>query len=173
MIPTAFAFATLAAFGYVIIQLFRMALKRPGAWNQVIFGSVATVLCFMAVGHFTPPLTREQRIAAAAEARAAAAQARKAKADAQFAQATKTCTDQAMFFVIAQKFVRQSLKAPATAEFPSSATQAVQMDECRMIVSSHVDAQNGFGAQIRSSWAVDLEYRPASDDYVAHRVEIQ
>ena len=78
-----------------------------------------------------------------------------------------------MFFVIAQKFVRQSLKAPATAEFPSSATQAVQMDECRMIVSSHVDAQNGFGAQIRSSWAVDLEYRPASDDYVAHRVEIQ
>lgn len=170
MIPTAFAFATLAAFGYVIIQLFRMALKRPGAWNQVIFGSVATVLCLMAVGHFTPPLTREQRIAAAAEARAAAAQARKAKAD---AQATRTCTNQAMFFVIAQKFVRQSLKAPATAEFPSSATQAVQMDECRMIVSSHVDAQNGFGAQIRSSWAVDLEYRPASDDYVAHRVEIQ
>ena len=170
MIPTAFALATLAAFGYVIIQIFRMALKRPGAWNQVIFGSVATVLCFMAVGHFTPPLTREQRIAAAAEARAAAAQARKAKAD---AQATRTCTDQAMFFVIAQKFVRQSLRAPATAEFPSSATQAVQMDECRMIVSSHVDAQNGFGAQIRSSWAVDLEYRPASDDYVAHRVEVQ
>ena len=170
MIPTAFAFATLAALGYVIIQLFRMGFKRPGARNQVIFGSVATVLCFMAVGHFTPPLTDEQRIAAAAEARASTAQARKAKTD---ARATKTCTDQAMFFVIAQKFVRQSLKAPATAEFPSSATQAVQMDECRMIVSSHVDAQNGFGAQIRSSWAVDLEYRPASDDYVAHRVEIQ
>ena len=59
--------------------------------------------------------------------------------------------------------VRQRLKAPKTAEFPSTWSGAYDV---RVVntdlysgayhISSYVDAQNGFGALIRSRWVVDL-----------------
>ena len=58
----------------------------------------------------------------------------------------------------AQTFVKRHLKAPATAEFPWGMDEysIVSLGDGRWKVSSYVDAQNGFGAMVRSQWDVTL-----------------
>lgn len=68
---------------------------------------------------------------------------------------------------MAQKFVRQNLKAPTTATFPDwteencSATQAGDS----WTVNSFVDAQNSFGAMIRSDYTARMTYHPVRDTW--------
>lgn len=60
--------------------------------------------------------------------------------------------------VHAEDVVRNRLKSPTSAEFPSwSSFNVRNIGECVFIVSSYVDAQNGFGAQIRSNFMVKLK----------------
>lgn len=86
---------------------------------------------------------------------------------------SRNCTDDGLFFVMAQRFVKDRLKAPSTADFPWSATAVTPNGHCRHMVLGYVDAQNGFGAMIRSNWIVDLEYLPNVDKWQAHDVQIQ
>jgi hypothetical protein len=62
---------------------------------------------------------------------------------------------------MAQKFVKDQLKAPATAHFASDcqATQAAGT----WTVSAYVDAQNGFGALLRNDYSVNMSYSPTTD----------
>lgn len=53
-----------------------------------------------------------------------------------------------------QKGVESLLKAPSTAKFPSITEWYFSKDKEKIIVQSYVDAQNGFGAQIRSDFRV-------------------
>lgn len=53
----------------------------------------------------------------------------------------------------AEKAVRASLKAPSTADFGDA---RIQHNGCRWIVSGDVDAQNSFGAKMRSTYRVEL-----------------
>jgi hypothetical protein len=73
---------------------------------------------------------------------------------------TPMCEDDTMAFTMAQNFLRDSLRAPSTAQFASysesSVTRSTQNDECSFIVRTYVDAQNGFGAQIRSTKRVEV-----------------
>jgi hypothetical protein len=60
--------------------------------------------------------------------------------------------------LMSQVFVKQNLKAPSTAKFPSSGQfQAYDMVD-GWEVSGYVDAQNGFGAQIRSHFKCKLKH---------------
>jgi hypothetical protein len=64
-------------------------------------------------------------------------------------------------FVYAQEFVNRTLKAPATAKYPSFSDDSVRViykGNCQFSVIGYVDAQNSFGALIRSRFAVDLSY---------------
>jgi hypothetical protein len=62
-------------------------------------------------------------------------------------------------FVMCQDFVKDQLRSPSTARFPtvreatitSAGSDAYQ-------VRSHVDAQNAFGAEIRTEWLCEIEY---------------
>src|ERR1700742_1853158 len=54
----------------------------------------------------------------------------------------------------AQEFVRAALKAPASASFPWTDYNIYGLGGGKLMVSSHVDAQNGFGANIRTRWSV-------------------
>ena len=58
----------------------------------------------------------------------------------------------------AQLFVERHLKAPSTAEFPWGIDEysIASLGDGRWKVSSYVDAQNGFGAMVRSRWNVTL-----------------
>jgi hypothetical protein len=82
----------------------------------------------------------------------------------------KTCTDTSgakiTAFVFAQEFVTRILKAPATAKYPSYTENGVQVlykGNCDFAVLGFVDAQNSFGALIRSKFIVELRYSPEDD----------
>jgi hypothetical protein len=63
---------------------------------------------------------------------------------------------------MSQKFIKQNLKAPSTAEFPSwteANCKATQTGN-NWKVRSFVDSQNGFGAMIRSDYGVEMRYNP-------------
>lgn len=65
--------------------------------------------------------------------------------------------------VTAESFVEKRLKAPASAEFPSrSEYKAAEIERNLWRVSGYVDAQNSFGAKLRSNWVVILRYEGKS-----------
>lgn len=68
---------------------------------------------------------------------------------------------------MAQKFMRDALKAPSTATFaPCRAPESVVTQTNRIWhVRSWVDAQNGFGAMLRNHFTADLIYYPATDTW--------
>ena len=62
---------------------------------------------------------------------------------------------------VCAQWVRDSLKAPATADFPEYTDQGVTIaeDGSTYTVLSFVDAENGFGAMIRTSFICVTERR--------------
>ncbi len=60
-------------------------------------------------------------------------------------------------WVCAQEVVREELKAPDTANFCSyPSAQITKIGENRYIVKGYVDAENGFGATVRTHFTVTL-----------------
>lgn len=68
---------------------------------------------------------------------------------------------------MAQKFVRQNLKAPTTAEFPTWTEENCKATKSgdTWKVRSFVNAQNSYGAMIRSDYGVEMRYNPGSDNW--------
>jgi hypothetical protein len=64
-------------------------------------------------------------------------------------------------FAIAQQAVKKVLKAPSTAEFASynNTTSVIWWKKNTFLVTHVVDAQNSFGAMIRTKFMVELEYK--------------
>lgn len=88
--------------------------------------------------------------------------------------AANSCGSDTGAWVMAQEAVKTRLKAPSTAEFPWFSEDYVSTDgECGYVVAAHVDAQNGFGAQIRSRFVVALEHVPESGGYRIGEVAIK
>jgi len=58
----------------------------------------------------------------------------------------------------AQNLVKEQLKSPSTASFPSSASAyRVETDGTYFYVSGYVDAQNSFGAELRQEWTASFK----------------
>lgn len=70
-----------------------------------------------------------------------------------------TSVDEYDALVTAHSFVEDKLKAPATAEFPTIKNTVIKKTENIWELSSYVDAQNSFGATIRTNWYVKMEYK--------------
>ncbi|NFH40674.1 hypothetical protein [Clostridium sporogenes] len=63
-----------------------------------------------------------------------------------------------------QEEVKNKLKAPSTAKFPIYDESFVeQIDSTHYKVNCYVDAENGFGAKIRSNYTCDIEYEYEDD----------
>jgi hypothetical protein len=60
-----------------------------------------------------------------------------------------------------ESFVRDRLRAPSTAKFPWSEQQTVHAGNGLYTVRGAVDAQNGFGAQIRSRYLCRVQFEAA------------
>lgn len=60
--------------------------------------------------------------------------------------------------LVSRRFVEQYLKAPSTAKFPNSYDVEVTQSGDKYIINSYVDAQNSFGAQIRSTYYCEMKY---------------
>jgi len=75
----------------------------------------------------------------------------------------RNCSDRAMAYIMSRRFIERELKTPSTAKFPSfhdEGVHAAQAEECKFRVSAYVDAQNSFGAMIRTRYTIDMEYLP-------------
>ncbi len=76
------------------------------------------------------------------------------------------CTDDSSAYMMSQEFVKRRLKAPATAEFPSTSNATISGGpECKFSIDSYVDAQNSFGAKIRNSYHAEVQYDKAGKDW--------
>lgn len=76
-------------------------------------------------------------------------------------------------FFASQEFVKKQLKAPATTKFPDPSQARVLIGEnSHYRVISYVDAQNSFGALIRSHYECLLRYDSGQDKWFPVSVEI-
>lgn len=68
---------------------------------------------------------------------------------------------------MSQKLVKQNLKAPSTADFPiwSEENCKVTHSNNTWTVTSFVDAQNGFGAMIRTDYVAQMTYNPSTETW--------
>ena len=83
-------------------------------------------------------------------------------------QLQRTCGSKNDAYRASTDFVRGQLASPSTASFPNSAmdleVSVSAIDECTKRVSAQFDAQNAFGAMIRSNYEAVVRYdRPARD----------
>ena len=75
---------------------------------------------------------------------------------------------------IAEKFVKQSLKAPSTAEFsPMDETKINIFEDNDVWVDGYVDAQNSFGAMLRSRYSVKMKYNPNNRTFTLTSINIE
>lgn len=92
------------------------------------------------------------------------------------AKIEQDCRDGTMAFVMSQGFVEKRLKSPSTAKFPYVSDEGVKVGyigECTNLVVAYVDSQNGFGATVRSQYAVKIKYNPEDETYTALDVVIE
>jgi hypothetical protein len=71
-------------------------------------------------------------------------------------------------YYISQQFVEDRLKAPASAEFPRFSNSKVSVSctgNDKYIVRAYVDAQNSFGALIRTYYECEVRYNKSSDKW--------
>ena len=86
------------------------------------------------------------------------------------------CTDEkaTLAYVMIQKDVRRSLRAPSTAEFPGRYGSGTRnIGNCVYQVFGQFDAQNGFGAMIRGTFTGTTEYYPKSGGWRTLTLDVQ
>lgn len=76
--------------------------------------------------------------------------------------------------MLSQQAVESKLKAPKTADFPVSYDNyAIHQNGDVYTVTSYVDAENSFGAKIRSNFTVELVYHSDAEEYKINNVIIE
>lgn len=71
-----------------------------------------------------------------------------------------------------QQCVKELLKSPSTAEFPSGSNQFVtKIDEDTYLINSYVDSQNSFGAMLRTNYVCQITLN-SDDTYTCDNVEL-
>lgn len=78
-------------------------------------------------------------------------------------------------YLVCQKFVRSRLKSPDSAKFPHSAhedVRSIMIDENRFLASAYVDAQNVFGAMLRTRFTCEVTWTSGTS-YHLERLEME
>lgn len=99
----------------------------------------------------------------------------KKAAQARAASDEKACSYDMTAYVMSQSFVQERLKAPSTAKFPSIVEDGVKtqyVGDCTHKIVGYVDAQNAFGAQIRTKYYVKLKNDPKKDSWKLLEIKI-
>lgn len=147
-------------------------VKKPLSMLRfIIYASVATfVLVAVMAKHESnlASMTPEERAAREEAREARQAERERAEAQRQAQQEERRCSDQTMAFVMSQNFVKQRLRAPSTAKFPSVTNDGVRtqyLGDCTHRVQAFVDSQNGFGATIRTRYQAELRKQPDANSW--------
>ena len=78
-------------------------------------------------------------------------------------QVARTSSPQDVAPYMCQVFMKQALKSPGTASFVTDAVGAEQLDSVTWRAWGAVDAQNSFGAVLRSDFECQMRYEAAND----------
>lgn len=60
-----------------------------------------------------------------------------------------------------RQFIEKRLKAPSTANFESDTTYTIKVNDSTFFVTSFVDAENSFGAKLRTKYSCTITYLPS------------
>lgn len=91
------------------------------------------------------------------------------------AERRRICSDEIMdlAYVMIQDGVRNQLKAPSTAKFPTFFGRGSRReDDCIYRIVGYVDAQNSFGAMLRANFEGRIQYYPESRSWRTLRVRL-
>jgi len=84
--------------------------------------------------------------------------------------ATSNTPDKIDAYLVAKEFVKDELKAPATANFGDNYTFVDNQDSTYDLAGT-VDSQNSFGANLRATWRVSLRWIGGSpENYVNYKL---
>ncbi len=76
------------------------------------------------------------------------------------------CKSETMHHVMSDQLIKERLKSPSTAKFSSyGEMKTVYLGDCRVQHTGYVDAQNGFGATVRSQYVSVTIYNQANGQY--------
>jgi hypothetical protein len=81
-----------------------------------------------------------------------------------FSAASCTGSDETTAFVMCQQYVKDRLRAPATADFPLTEYSTRKLSPVQFEIRSYVDSENGFGAKIRARWTCRVKSLDSSGD---------
>lgn len=126
------------------------AKKAPGKGAQVVGGIVVLVVAAVCIGGIAAFVFRSHGSSGSSTA----------PADRSL-EAKSTC----------ETFVKRQLKAPATAKF--SEESAAKVSDVEYTAAGSVDSQNSFGAMLRSTFACDLTYDAAKQEWTSKSVSVR
>lgn len=162
---------------YLLGRMKRPWLGVAGAAALIFF--VAPIVSIIDTPSVEEMAVREQKkaiaLAESVEREAARKKEREAEKAREEAQnLKKKCSNDISAFVMSQSFVKDRLRAPATADFPSILDAKVSATgDCRFKVHAYVDSQNGFGAMIRTRYTADIELDPLTDRWKLKDLQMQ
>ncbi len=113
-----------------------------------------------------PEAFEAEKIRRAEARRLKRAEEAEAKAAARVHQCSDSYASQA--YIYSQFFVEKELRSPTTASFPNIKRDGVTstaIGNCRFLIRSYVDAQNAFGAEIRTYFAITIERLPEQESW--------
>ena len=87
-------------------------------------------------------------------------------------QARECKRDNSMPAIMSKHFVTPHLRSPSTAEFPSRPLQQAYIDTCTWQVLSYVDAQNAFGATVRTPYLITMIYDPVTRNWSSRDLDM-
>src|SRR5690606_27387519 len=77
-------------------------------------------------------------------------------------------------YIMAKHFMTESLKAPSTAEFASRHKSVIRLlERDKLKVSSFVDAQNSFGAMLRTHFTIVMTVDRETQKWVVTSLEME
>lgn len=76
-------------------------------------------------------------------------------------------------YVACKNYVEDQLKAPSTADWPFLPPYEPQLSGTTYTIRGYVDAQNSFGAMIRTNWTCKVRYNAPNKNYVLDSINIQ
>jgi len=76
-------------------------------------------------------------------------------------------------YVMSQEFVKRQLRAPSTAEFPWATEISTRaLGDCKYQIVAYVDAQNAFGAMLRTRYTATMLLHPVEESWSALKVNV-
>ncbi|CNI09636.1 putative cell division protein [Yersinia frederiksenii] len=88
-------------------------------------------------------------------------------------QTNDYCSDSISAYVHSKDLIAKSLKSPSTAKFSSySDTSVISNGECNFAIDGYVDAQNSFGAVIRTRFNATIRFDEKSQTYYLDKLKI-